>query len=76
LLLKYFIQKIAQENVPEIEKRSCLHYRNANARIFGDLDDSNSEVSKLLAANKSTVLLPNANTKPNVYYINKFDVKE
>jgi len=30
LLLKYFIQKIAQENVPEIEKKSCLHYRNAN----------------------------------------------
>ncbi|ABW18645.1 ATP-binding protein [Alkaliphilus oremlandii] len=30
MLLKYFIQKMAVENVPKIEKKSCLHYRNAN----------------------------------------------
>lgn len=58
------------------EKPYCVDSCPANARTFGDLDDPNSEISKLLSNNKATVLLPNANTKPNVYYINKFDVKE
>lgn len=36
---------------------------------FGDFDDSNSEVSKLLKENPSFRLLEDAGTEPNVYYI-------
>jgi hypothetical protein len=36
--------------------------------IFGDLDDPNSKVSKLLAEKKGEVRHPEFNTKPNVYY--------
>jgi Fe-S-cluster-containing dehydrogenase component len=36
---------------------------------FGDLDDSNSEVSRLLAERKHKVLAKEAGTEPNVYYL-------
>ncbi len=39
------------------------------ARIFGDLNDRDSEVSRLIAENPVTVLRPEMGTKPNVYYI-------
>lgn len=58
------------------EKPYCVDACPANARTFGDLEDSGSEISKLLSENSSTVLKPEANTKPNVFYIKKFDVKE
>ncbi len=39
------------------------------ARHFGDLDDPQSNVSKLLKEHESFTLLPDAGTKPSVYYI-------
>lgn len=59
----------------------CLHRLNANllsacvqncvggARIIGDLNDSSSLISKLLATHQSSVLKQSSRTKPNVYYI-------
>ncbi len=44
---------------------SCFN----RARIFGDLNDPNSEISRLIAKNPVTVLRPEMNTKPNVFYI-------
>jgi Fe-S-cluster-containing dehydrogenase component len=43
--------------------------------MFGDLDDPNSEVSKLLRENSWRVLKQEVGTKPNVYYINQFPRK-
>jgi Fe-S-cluster-containing dehydrogenase component len=41
------------------------------ARMFGDLDDPNSEVSKYLEANKERMfyLLESQGTKPRVVYL-------
>ncbi len=44
---------------------SCV----GRARVFGDLLDSKSEVSKLVAANRTSRLLTGAGTGPQVYYI-------
>ncbi|MEF9475217.1 MAG: 4Fe-4S dicluster domain-containing protein [Candidatus Mariimomonas ferrooxydans] len=50
---------------------SCVNTCQGRARIFGNLNDSNSEVSKLVKkfnlSNK--VLLPEEKTMPHVYYI-------
>ena len=45
--------------------QACVGY----ARFFGDLDDPNSEVSKLLASREYTQLHTEFGTKPSVYYL-------
>lgn len=44
---------------------SCFN----RARIFGDLNDPKSEISRLIAKNAVTVLRPEMDTQPNVFYI-------
>ena len=48
---------------------SCVSTCVGGARIFGDLNDLDSEVSKLIAENRVTVLRDEMGTFPNVYYI-------
>jgi Fe-S-cluster-containing dehydrogenase component len=36
---------------------------------FGDLDDPNSEVSRLLNERKYHALLPEAGTRPRIFYL-------
>lgn len=52
----------------------CVSSCPSGARTFGDLSDSTSNVSKLLAKYGSKVLKPEAGTVPNVHYIRNYKV--
>jgi phenylacetyl-CoA:acceptor oxidoreductase subunit 1 len=49
----------------------CVRFCIAGALYFGDLDDKKSTVSKLIQENKTTRLLEEMGTAPNIYYILK-----
>jgi len=59
--------RIVQGDVP-----ACVEACPADARIFGDLNDPNSAVSRALATNSHRVLKPEKGTSPNVFYIREF----
>ncbi|EAX48285.1 4Fe-4S ferredoxin, iron-sulfur binding domain protein [Thermosinus carboxydivorans Nor1] len=48
---------------------ACVVACPGRARIFGDLDDPQSEVAKLLGSSYTTRLMENMGTRPAVYYI-------
>jgi molybdopterin-containing oxidoreductase family iron-sulfur binding subunit len=48
---------------------NCVDVCPAKARFFGDVEDPESEVYKLLKANKHTQLLADKGTKPSVYFL-------
>ncbi|MDH3594237.1 MAG: 4Fe-4S dicluster domain-containing protein [Rhodospirillales bacterium] len=56
--------RVSQGLVP-----SCVNACIGEARIFGDLNDPQSEISKLIARNPVTVLRQEMGTEPNVFYI-------
>lgn len=48
---------------------ACVETCIGGARIFGDLSDHDSAISKMVASNPVTVLRREMGTMPNVYYI-------
>jgi Fe-S-cluster-containing dehydrogenase component len=57
------------------QQPACVEACPAKARIFGDQDDPNSGISKVLKANKSFRLKENRGTKPNVHYVGKYSAR-
>lgn len=60
---------LCYERVSEGLEPACIAACPGRARIFGDFDDADSEVSKLIAENEYEQLFTEAGTKPNVYYL-------
>ncbi len=48
---------------------ACVSVCPTHCMYFGDIEDPNSEVSKLLQSRKNHTILPEAGTKPQIYYL-------
>ncbi len=48
---------------------ACINVCPAQARFFGDLDDPESEISKIISEKNGTQIKKEFGTKPKVYYI-------
>jgi Fe-S-cluster-containing dehydrogenase component len=54
---------------------ACVEVCPAKARIFGDQEDSKSEIAQVLKAKKSFRLKEEAGTRPNVHYVGKYSAR-
>lgn len=61
----YCVHRLEDEG----QQPACVTTCISGARVFGDINDPESEISKLIAKNKVQVLKPEKNTGPNTYYI-------
>ena len=52
---------------------ACVEACPCNARIFGDLNDANSSVSRLMGKYKPSVLKEHLGTSPKVFYIRSYN---
>ena len=59
---------LCKERTDQGEEPRCVQCSPMDARIFGDLDDPDSEVSKVIRARGGRVLLEEQGTRPQVYY--------
>jgi len=54
---------------------ACVEVCPSKARIFGDQDNPDSEIARLLKAEKSFRLQEEKGTRPNVHYIRKYSAR-
>ncbi|MEC4272849.1 4Fe-4S dicluster domain-containing protein [Adlercreutzia sp. R25] len=59
---------LCKERTDRGEEPMCVACCPVKARTFGDLDDPNSEISKLHARSTAHVLLEEQGTRPQVFY--------
>ncbi len=60
---------LCYHRVDEGLEPACVHDCPARARHFGDLNDPESEVSKLVATREHFQLLPEEGTHPGIYFL-------
>lgn len=60
---------MCKELTDDGEEPRCVQCCPAEARIFGDLDDPDSEVNRLIREKNGETLLKEKGTKPQVYYL-------
>ena len=48
---------------------ACVSVCPTNCMYFGDIDDPNSEITKVIAKGKIKVLAPEVGTKPQIFYL-------
>lgn len=60
---------LCKERTDDGKEPMCVRCCPGDARIFGDLDDPNSEVSKLRRRQDAEVLLEEKGTRPQVFYV-------
>ena len=51
------------------QQPACVEVCPTKCMIFGDVDDPGSEISKLLVNRQHKTLMPEAGTKPHVFYL-------
>ncbi len=61
---------LCKERTDRDEDPMCVRSCPSEARIFGDLDDPNSEISKKVKEKNAYMLLEDRGTKPQVKYYN------
>ena len=57
------------ERIDDGEQPFCVEVCPVGARVFGDLNDPESEVARLVDEGGATQLLPDLGTDPNVFYL-------
>jgi nitrate reductase beta subunit len=67
----FCVQRIDNDEIP-----FCVETCPEGARIFGDLEDPNSEVSQVIMNGNAEQLLPELGTDPQVFYVPPYQKKD